>query len=685
MKKILSVVICFCMIMTVLPMAASALSASYTDYAITSHDLSQVQTVLAGVAEVTEETVGTESVIKIKLTSDIIGRLHIGEDNWNDWTGAFALDLNGKTIDPGSGLGEAICLDNNFGGSLAITGSGTIKTGGNNLIYAWDATFSFEVAEGYEFFVIDSDDNNVLNGKYTESLTFDWRIRGTELVLTQGIEGNDIVFPYAYDAQRSPAFPEIVGSEIQLRGFGVPLRRDENRYGSSTGLWKLSEAGSYSEVSSLDPAPNTNYLDSIVDSVAEEYGLNDEGKNGILIHKLADETGALVAYGVVIGVDATSGYTLFVGDNWGYDGAGYILSTFEITEDPITFHTEQMAQLTYSVSLSPTAISFDGAEEGYAVPVAETVTVSNTGDAATGALNIALSGTGASDFTLSKASIDDIAVGGNDTFTVVPKENLAAGTYTATITISGDKIMPQTIEVSFVVTAATPTPTPTPIPTPTPTPTPGRKRPVAGLPTNKVEEPKGEVVVNPDAHKCPAVAFEDFDVDSWYHEDIDYVVENEIMNGVSETEFAPDGNLTRAMLVTILYRAEGEPATNRSIPFSDVDMGAYYANAVVWAEQNEIIKGISETEFAPDSNVTREQLATIIFRYAQFRGMDAITTEENLHFDDAEDISEYAITAMNWGIGRDYLYIRSEGKINPAKDATRAEVAAFIHRYMEDK
>ena len=185
------------------------------------------------------------------------------------------------------------------------------------------------------------------------------------------------------------------------------------------------------------------------------------------------------------------------------------------------------------------------------------------------------------------------------------------------------------------------------------------------------------------AHVCPSEKYKDLDTEKWYHEDIDYVVSNNIMLGTSDTEFAPDESLTRGMLVTILYRNEGEPATNRSIPFADVDMGAYYANAVVWAQQNGIVKGISETEYAPDMNVTREQLATIMFRYAQFKGMEAVTTEENLHFDDASVISEYAVIAMNWGVGRDYIFIRNAGKINPNEAATRAEIAAFIHRFTE--
>ena len=183
-------------------------------------------------------------------------------------------------------------------------------------------------------------------------------------------------------------------------------------------------------------------------------------------------------------------------------------------------------------------------------------------------------------------------------------------------------------------------------------------------------------------HICSSDKFSDLDKTKWYHEDIDYVIENNIMLGTSDTVFAPEENLTRGMLVTILYRSEGEPATNRSIPFADVDMGAYYANAVTWAQQNGIVKGISETEYAPDMNVTREQLATIMLRYAQFKGMDAVTTEENLGFNDASDISVWAVAAMNWGVGRDYIFARTEGAIAPKVAATRAEIAAFIHRYI---
>lgn len=169
----------------------------------------------------------------------------------------------------------------------------------------------------------------------------------------------------------------------------------------------------------------------------------------------------------------------------------------------------------------------------------------------------------------------------------------------------------------------------------------------------------------------------------WAAADIDYVVSKGLMTGMSEDEFYPDAKVTRAMLVTVLYRNEGEPATNRSIPFADVDMGAYYANAVSWAKQVGIVSGITETEFAPNADITREQFATIMFRYAVMKGMDAITMEENLHFDDAASISEHAISAMNWAVGSGLINGRTETTVNPLDNATRAEMATILHRFLE--
>ena len=188
-----------------------------------------------------------------------------------------------------------------------------------------------------------------------------------------------------------------------------------------------------------------------------------------------------------------------------------------------------------------------------------------------------------------------------------------------------------------------------------------------------------------DTHNCPSLAFDDLDITKWYHFDTDYVIENGIFKGTTETTFEPDSAQTRAMMVTVLYRAEGEPAVNRSIPFADVDKGAYYANAVIWGQQNGIIKGYSETEFGPDDKITREQIAAIMHRYAQYKGYDVSVGENTniLSYDDFDSISEYAIPSMQWAVGSGLIKGKSESTLNPLDNATRAEIAAILHRFIE--
>lgn len=180
------------------------------------------------------------------------------------------------------------------------------------------------------------------------------------------------------------------------------------------------------------------------------------------------------------------------------------------------------------------------------------------------------------------------------------------------------------------------------------------------------------------------IGFTDVKETDWFCTNVKYVVDNNLMNGISEAEFAPDNTLTRSMLVTVLYRSAGEPAVNKSVPFADVDMGSWYANAVVWAKQNGIVNGVNDTDFAPDSNITREQIAAIMFRYAQYKGMNAVTLEENLHFTDADEISEYAVSAMNWAVGTGLMKGKSDTTLNPLDNATRAEIATILQRFIEN-
>ena len=195
-----------------------------------------------------------------------------------------------------------------------------------------------------------------------------------------------------------------------------------------------------------------------------------------------------------------------------------------------------------------------------------------------------------------------------------------------------------------------------------------------------------EVEKEPEEDKTEiSMTFTDVKSTDWFFDSVKYVADNKLMNGVSETEFAPDNTLTRAMLVTVLYRNAGEPATNRSIPFADIDMGAYYANAVSWAKQNGIISGVTENEFAPDANITREQIATIMFRYAQYKGYDVSVGENTniLSYDDFDSISEYAIAAMQYACGSGLMKGKTASTLNPKDNATRAEIAAVLYRFIE--
>ncbi len=210
--------------------------------------------------------------------------------------------------------------------------------------------------------------------------------------------------------------------------------------------------------------------------------------------------------------------------------------------------------------------------------------------------------------------------------------------------------------------------------------------------TGVVDDGKEEEVVDDGERKDEEDIFEEkwinpfFDVkeEQWFYPSVEYVVKQGLFKGVSETEFAPETPVTRAMLVTVLYRAEGEPQVQWEANFEDVPNEAYYSKAVDWGKECGIINGISETEFAPDALITREQVATILFRYAIYKGMDFVTLEENLHFDDAHMISEYAVSAMNWAVGKGLMNGRTENTISPQDNATRAEVATILTRYFTE-
>lgn len=176
-----------------------------------------------------------------------------------------------------------------------------------------------------------------------------------------------------------------------------------------------------------------------------------------------------------------------------------------------------------------------------------------------------------------------------------------------------------------------------------------------------------------------ALPFEDTPEGAWYYDAVSYVYANGLMDGVSATQFAPDANMTRAMLVTILWRMEGEPVVNYLLPFTDVDGGAWYAEAVRWAASEGIVTGVSAIEFAPNAEITREQLAAILHRYA---GEPA--TAANLDaFTDAASVSAYAVDAMSWCVEQGIITGTTATTLDPQGTATRAQCAAMLMRFME--
>lgn len=181
--------------------------------------------------------------------------------------------------------------------------------------------------------------------------------------------------------------------------------------------------------------------------------------------------------------------------------------------------------------------------------------------------------------------------------------------------------------------------------------------------------------------------FSDVKTDDWFCSAVNYVVGKKLFNGVSDNEFAPNDSLTRAMLVTILYRLDGEPETEIGEGFADVESGAYYEKAVAWAKANGIVNGITDSEFAPNNNITREQIASIIYRYAKYKGYDVSVGEDTniLSYEDANKISDWAVSAIQWACGAGLINGRTESTIVPDGTATRAEAAAIMQRFSEQR
>ena len=177
--------------------------------------------------------------------------------------------------------------------------------------------------------------------------------------------------------------------------------------------------------------------------------------------------------------------------------------------------------------------------------------------------------------------------------------------------------------------------------------------------------------------------FTDVSEKDWFYGDVMFVCENGLMLGTSKTLFSPYGTATRGMMATILWRMEGSPAPKGKNGFTDVEAEKWYTDAVTWTAENGIFAGYGKDKFGPDDPITREQLAAIFYRYADYKGYD-LTVKGNLDkFKDADKITDYAKTAMQWAVGSGLVKGKSGNLLDPQGTATRAEIAAMLHRYIE--
>lgn len=192
--------------------------------------------------------------------------------------------------------------------------------------------------------------------------------------------------------------------------------------------------------------------------------------------------------------------------------------------------------------------------------------------------------------------------------------------------------------------------------------------------------------VKAETPEAPAIGdYTDLDADAWYAPDVAWILEAGLMNGMGGGKFQPDSETTRAQLVTMLWRLEGQPTVDFGMDFADVSAADWYAEAVRWAASEQIVTG-SGGAFAPSDPITREQLAAILWRYAQYKGLDVSVGENTniLSYSDAFDVSAYACPALQWACGAGVLNGVS-GSLLPQGPATRAQTAAMLHRFLEQE
>ena len=306
--------------------------------------------------------------------------------------------------------------------------------------------------------------------------------------------------------------------------------------------------------------------------------------------------------------------------------------------DTITFQTKEGATAALkatvvvekklaSLSVEPAALNFGTLEEGYAAPAPQTVTLKNNTEYA-----IQLNQPSSYSYEIGALSHTALAAGASATFTIRPRTGLPASTYSGTVEITSNRETAK-LTVQFAVT-----------------------------------RPAGPTT------------FSDVAANNTFAADIAYVSQKGLMGGVGNGNFNPQAPITRGQLVTILYRLEGQPAVS-GLGFSDVAAGSYCEKAVKWAAATGITKGNAEGLFQPNSPITREQMATFLYRYNQNKGYFIVKLADLSTFPDSSSVSSYAKDALSWANGTGLVNGTSDGRLNPSGGATRGQAAAILHRF----
>ena len=376
-----------------------------------------------------------------------------------------------------------------------------------------------------------------------------------------------------------------------------------------------------------------------------------------------------------------------------------------------------VTQSTYSISADTKALDFGGVYTGYTQPAAKTVTITNDGNQSLTLTQPAST----SSFAVGTLSKTALAAGEKATFTVQPKAGLAVGTYSENITISDSGHVTLSIPASFTVEQRDNTPY---YGITVNAPANGTVtcyaksaakgaevtltvKPDVGYALDKltVTDASGKTVdvtkvdektytfvmpgraVTVEAVFAPSTSglpFTDVSAGDWFYEAVQFVYENGLMDGVAGNLFAPNATLNRAMAVTILYRLEGSPdldGENLGYPFADVDGDAWYGDAVYWARCNGIVDGVENNHFDPTGSLTREQMATVLYRYAQYKGADVSASGDISGFADSANVSSWAVDAVKWAVGTGLVNGVEGNALAPQGTSTRAQTAAILARF----